>query len=193
MVSASDAGGESCERAESSAYPSPAAASGPAANAAPPEPSPHAVRCGLPSALPTSIAAPCTPAGALRVSTAGSGALVAAWPPTRRSNRIARLMYDWADAACTLNAHTPRPDLGGLTPDELDRIAPHAEALVSRARFHHDACAALARAAAEHPHGRARRMAERDAIYSTLEQHRLLTRTRGGQLLSRPSNRKGIA
>jgi hypothetical protein len=88
---------------------------------------------------------------------------------------------------------TPRPGLGGLTPDELDRIAPHAEARVSRARFYHDACAALARAAAEHPHGRARRMAERDAIYSTLEQHRLLTRTRGGQPLSRPSKRKGIS
>jgi hypothetical protein len=193
VVSASDAGRESCERAEPSACPSPAAASGPAANAAPAEPTPHATCCALASALPTSIAAPCSLAGAVCVSAAPLSAPDAAWPPTPRSSRIARLMYEWADAACTLNAHTPRPDLGGLTPDELDRIAPHAEDRVSRARFYHDACAALARAAAEHPHGRARRMAERDAIYSTLEQHRLLTRTRGGQPLSRPSNRKGIS
>ncbi|MBL8803697.1 MAG: hypothetical protein JNN27_16975 [Planctomycetes bacterium] len=102
-------------------------------------------------------------------------------------------MYEWADTACTLNAHTPRPDLGGLTPREFDRIAPHVEDHARRARFSHDAFAALDPAAAEHPHGRARRMAEREAIYSTLEQHRVLTRTRGGQPLSRPSNRKGIS
>ena len=191
-VSASDAGGESCDQAESDVCRSPAAASA-AADTALAEPTPDATCCALASALPTSIAAPCAPAGALCVGTAGPSALDAAWPPTPRSSRIARLMYEWANAACTLNAHTPRPDLGGLTPDELDRIAPHAEDHVSRARFYHDACAALARAAAEHPHGRARRMAERDAIYSTLEQHRLLTRTRGGQPLSRPSNRKGIS
>ena len=78
-----------------------------------------------------------------------------------------------ANAACTPDAHTLRPGLGELTPGELDRLAPHAEDRLSRARFYDDACAALARAAAERPP--ARRVAERDAIHSTLEQHRRLS------------------
>jgi transposase InsO family protein len=110
-----------------------------------------------------------------------------------REGLLRRLLAEWAAAAWDLNANTPRPKLDGLTADELDRIAPDAEDRVHRARFYRDACAALARAAAEHPQGRARRRAEREAIYSTLEQHGLLTRTRGGQPLSRPSKRKGIS
>jgi hypothetical protein len=80
-----------------------------------------------------------------------------------------------ANVACTPDAHTLRPGLGELTPGELDRLAPHAEDRLSRARFYDDARAALTRATAERPHGPARRVAERDAIYSTLEQHGLLS------------------
>ena len=141
----------------------------------------------------TSAAALCGREHASCVSAATLFALLAPCGPTPRSIRMDGLMYEWADGARTLAAHTPRPDVGGLTPDEFDKIEPYTEDRASRARFYHDACAALARAAPEHPHGRARRMAERDAIFSTLEQHRLLTRTRGGPPLSRPSNRKGIS
>lgn len=92
-----------------------------------------------------------------------------------------------------LNARTPSPSLSGLAPDELDRFAPTAHDPVQRARFHDDACAALARAATENSGAAARSRAEREAIYSTLEQPGVPTRTRGGDRQSRPSKRKGIS
>jgi hypothetical protein len=146
------------------------------------------------AARPNAIDCGCGRAPAqLRSRAAPHAAPVCASCAPTRQERVACLLAEWASAAWELNANTPRPKFGGLTADELDRIAPEAEDRVRRARFYQDVCSALAEAAAEHPHGRARRRAEREAIYSTLEQHRLLTRTRGGQPLSRPSKRKGIS
>lgn len=116
----------------------------------------------------------------------------APWPNSREA-LLQRLLAEWAGAAWDLNAHTPRPKLNGLTADELDSLAPDADDFVCRARFYRDACAALARAAAQHSRARARRRAQRECIYRTMERHRLLTRTRGGQPLSRPSKRNGIS
>ena len=78
-----------------------------------------------------------------------------------------------------LNASRVRPSRGGYTADELDRILPRAEDLVDRARFYDTACAAIASAVQGIDDARARRRAEREAIWSTLEQFGLVTRTRG--------------
>lgn len=85
--------------------------------------------------------------------------------------------------------HTPRYALGGSTPAEIDSRAPRAEDRARRDDFYADARAALERVAALQLDRRARRRAERDAIFSTLEKHGLVVRTRGGGQSSRPSNR----
>ena len=72
-----------------------------------------------------------------------------------------------------------RPSRGGFTAAQLDRILPHAEDLVDRARFYDTACAAIRRAVHGIDDPRARRRAEREAILCTLEQFGLVTRTRG--------------
>jgi len=46
------------------------------------------------------------------------------------------------DAWVRLDRHTPRADFLGLTPEELDKIAPRADAHVRRARFYEDVCSA---------------------------------------------------
>jgi transposase InsO family protein len=84
------------------------------------------------------------------------------------------------DAWIRLDHCTPRVDFLGLTPAELDRIAPRAEPLVSRARFYADVCSALESARALHAAPRARRMAEREAVWGALERAGLVTRIRGG-------------
>ena len=78
-----------------------------------------------------------------------------------------------------LNAQRVRPSRGGHTADELDRILPRAEDLVNRARFYDSACAAIERAVQDIDDARARRRAEREAIWRTLEKFGLVTRTRG--------------
>lgn len=78
-----------------------------------------------------------------------------------------------------LNAQRVRPSRGGHTADELDRILPHAEHRVNRARFYASACAAIEAAVRGLDNARARWRAEREAIWRTLEQFRLVTRTRG--------------
>ncbi|MCC7013317.1 MAG: DDE-type integrase/transposase/recombinase, partial [Planctomycetes bacterium] len=109
------------------------------------------------AARPNAILCSCGRAPAqLRSRTAGHATLVCATCAPTRWERVPCLLAEWASAAWDLSANTPRPKLAGLTADELDRIAPHAEDHVRRARFYHDACAALARAAAGHPPGRAR-------------------------------------
>ena len=84
------------------------------------------------------------------------------------------------DAWVRLDLHTPRADFLGLTPEELDRIAPRADAHVRRARFYEDVCSALESARALHAAPRARRMAEREAVWCALERAGLVTRVRGG-------------
>lgn len=88
--------------------------------------------------------------------------------------------------------HTPRERLGGFTPAEIDSLVPRAEDLCRRARFYEDACAALARVAQQQLKPRARRRAEREAIWCTLEAHGLVVRTRGGGRSSRPSKRNAL-
>jgi hypothetical protein len=78
-----------------------------------------------------------------------------------------------------LNAQRVRPSRGGYTADELDRMLPRAEDLVDRARFYDSACAAIERAVQGIDKARARQRAEREAIWRTLEEFGLVTRTRG--------------
>ena len=87
-----------------------------------------------------------------------------------------RLIATWR----ALDAQTPRVGLMGLTPAELDRIGPRADDRVRRARFHEDARRELQRVAVAQLDARARRKAQREAIWRTLERHGLVTRTRGG-------------
>jgi hypothetical protein len=85
----------------------------------------------------------------------------------------------------TLNGRH-RPSRGGHTAAELDRIRPPAEALVNRARFYQAACAAIDRAVQGVVGARARRRAEREAIWCTLEEFALVTRTRGRRTAACP-------
>jgi transposase InsO family protein len=89
--------------------------------------------------------------------------------------------------------NTPRWSLGAATPSEIDRSAPRADHVVPRARFYHDVRAALARVAQQQLSPPARRRAEREAIWSTLQAHGLVYRTRGGGQSSRPSKRNLVA
>ena len=99
-------------------------------------------------------------------------------PPTR-SGVCARILEAWE----RLDARTPRASLGGLTPVELDAIAPSAEDRVSRARFYTEVSETLRRIALAPQNARARRKAEREATWSALQQYGLVTRTRGGCLV----------
>jgi len=96
------------------------------------------------------------------------------------SSKAKDLFVRLVDAWVRLDRYTPRADFLGLTPEELDRIAPRADAHVRRARFYEDVCSALESARAAHAAPRARRMAEREAIWCALERAGLVTRIRGG-------------
>lgn len=102
-----------------------------------------------------------------------------------RESVYMRLRAAWR----TLDEQTPRASLGGLTPIELDRIAPRAEDRVCRDRFYRELCLELERIALEPGTKRARRKMEREAIWRALERFGLVKRTRGGRP-SRPSKRK---
>ena len=78
-----------------------------------------------------------------------------------------------------LNAQRVRPSRGGHTADKLDRLLPRADDLVDRARFYDTACAAIAAAVQGISNARARQRAEREAVWRTLEEFGLVTRTRG--------------
>ena len=77
-----------------------------------------------------------------------------------------------------LNARV-RPSRGGRSARQLDTLLLRAEDLVSRDRFYEAACAAIENAVLGIDNPRARRRAEREAIWCTLEQLGLVTRTRG--------------
>lgn len=102
------------------------------------------------------------------------------WSEPGVSSKAKDLFVRLVDAWVRLDRHTPRADFLGLTPEELDRIAPRADASVRRARFYEDVCSALEIARAAHAAPRARRMAEREAIWCALERAGLVTRVRGG-------------
>jgi hypothetical protein len=78
----------------------------------------------------------------------------------------------------TLNRRA-RPSRGGWSAEQLDSLLPCAEDLVDRARFYDTACAAIRRAVQGIEGARARRRAEREAVWCTLERFGLVTRTRG--------------
>jgi transposase InsO family protein len=84
------------------------------------------------------------------------------------------------EAWVQLDARTPRPALGGLTPLELDSLAPRADDLACRARFYEDVCRELQRIALLPVRARARRKLEREEIWSALVRAGLVKRTRGG-------------
>ena len=96
-----------------------------------------------------------------------------------RRGLCARVLGAWVN----LDARTPRTNLGGLTPLELDEIAPRAEHLVSRDRFYAEVREQLRRIALAPLDARARRKVEREAIWSALQRHGLVRRTRGGCLV----------
>ena len=79
-----------------------------------------------------------------------------------------------------------RARLGARTAAEIDRTRPSWEGLVDRRVFYADACRAQQHAALGTTGARARRRAEREAVWRTLERYRLVTRTRGGAPLPSP-------
>jgi transposase InsO family protein len=96
-----------------------------------------------------------------------------------REHTCARLFDAWD----RLDARTPRASLGGLTPVELDAIAPEAEDFVRRDCFYTQVSEELRRIALVPLRARARRKAEREAIWCALQTYGLVTRTRGGCLV----------
>jgi hypothetical protein len=83
---------------------------------------------------------------------------------------------DWRQ----LDERTPRASLRGLTPCELDRIAPREEDQTCRARSYRHVHKEPERNACSPCSARDRRKLEREAIWCALEQHGLVNRTRGG-------------
>jgi transposase InsO family protein len=97
----------------------------------------------------------------------------------RKDSMCVRLLDTWE----ALDAQTPRARLDGLTPVELDRIAPRADDRARRDRFYIEVRESLRRIALAPQNPRARRKAEREAIWSALQSHGLVRRTRGGCLV----------
>ena len=94
-----------------------------------------------------------------------------------RAELLMRLLNVWSK----LDARIPRAALSGLTPTELDKIAPRAEDHACRARFYSEVCEELQSIALASEKPRARRKLEREAIWCALQRHGLVTRTRGGR------------
>jgi transposase InsO family protein len=92
------------------------------------------------------------------------------------------------EEACLALNERVRPSRGGRSAAQLDRILPHWDDQLCRESFHRAALEEIARAVAAAPSKRARRKAEREAIYSTLEAFGLVTRTRGGRPLPGPDS-----
>lgn len=90
---------------------------------------------------------------------------------------LTRIIQAWG----CLDAHTPRADFAGLTPLEIDRIAPPAEDRACRARFYTEVCEELQEVALLPIGARARRKLARETIAAALARHGLADRTRGGR------------
>jgi hypothetical protein len=99
--------------------------------------------------------------------------------PRSRSSVSARLSLAWRE----LDHMTPRAALDGCTPAEVDRIAPRAEDVACRARFHEELSRELQRITLEPGSARDRRKRAREATWRTLERFGLVLRTRGGCLV----------
>ncbi len=99
-------------------------------------------------------------------------ARLAARPPARRLAALGQ-------AAAQLNRR-PRLTKNHLTALELRRSMSPATLLVEREIFYRAVCAAVTQAVNGRDPGRARRRAERAAIFATLEQFDLIIRYRGG-------------
>jgi len=80
----------------------------------------------------------------------------------------------------TLDEHRLRASRGWRTAIAVDAALPPWYAFVSREDFHAMACRAIAKAVQGCNTKRARRLAEREAVFRTLEHFGLVTRTRGG-------------
>jgi len=80
----------------------------------------------------------------------------------------------------TLDEHRLRASRGWRTALAVDAALPPWYAFVSRENFHAMACRAIAKAVQGCNTPRARRLAEREALFRTLERYGLVTRTRGG-------------
>ncbi len=99
-------------------------------------------------------------------------------------------LRDAGEAAARLNAARARLDCarcrtsrGGRTARELDNLLPRGDDLVRREVFYAAARANISRAVQGAVTPRARRLAEREATYATLESFGLINRTRGGRPL----------
>ena len=90
----------------------------------------------------------------------------------------------WRESAARLDQERLRATLGYRTAAQADAELPRAPDAVDRARFYAEACCALRRAVLGCKGARARRRAERNSIYATLENFDLITRTRGGAPLA---------
>lgn len=120
------------------------------------------------------------------------------WPLPTRLSRAERACMPWNElvrecdtrlqrARRLLDEKMHRPKLGGRTAAELDRIGESAEDRERRARFYGDCRRAIDEALQGLVGARARRRAEREAIWCTLEAHGMVIRTQGGRPLL-PSN-----
>jgi transposase InsO family protein len=92
------------------------------------------------------------------------------------------------EEACLALNERARPSRGGHSARQLDRILPHWDDRIRRDSFHRAAMEEIVRTTAAAPSERARRKAEREAIYSTLEAFGLVRRTRGGRPLPGPDS-----
>lgn len=88
------------------------------------------------------------------------------------------------ESARRIDEHRPRRTRGWMTAVEADRSLPHWSALVTRQRFLEDAACALRRLLLNSTGARAERRAAREAILGTLQRLKLITRTRGGRLMT---------
>jgi transposase InsO family protein len=87
-----------------------------------------------------------------------------------------------------LNCGRLRGSRGYKTAAQLDRETASAESWACRESFHQAACSAIEDAVRDARGARARRRATREAIYRTLERFGMVTRTRGGVLISPPAS-----
>jgi len=85
-----------------------------------------------------------------------------------------------------LDEHRLRPRLGARTAADVDRTLASWEGAVDRRSFYEAVCRAREEAVLDGIGARARRRAERDAVWRMLERYKLVIRTRGGAPLPSP-------
>jgi len=108
--------------------------------------------------------------------------LTADTPLKDEAEGIERLQAAWR----RLDNRHHRPRHGYRTAADVDATMPRWYPVVDRARFYEAARRAIEEAVRVRSRPRARRLAEREAIFRTLEDFGLVSRTRGGKPLPRP-------